>query len=144
MIVVNSNFRNLNTKQKGEIAESNVVSLLLERGFSVSKPFGDNQPYDLILDMDEKLHKIQCKLGRLLDSGIEFQASKCRINSKKYVISNYSGLIDFFAIWLPEIRNELFLVPVDLAGKRETILSTSDSSTARLKAQDYIFTKFKT
>lgn len=142
-MTLNSNFRNLNTKQKGEIAEANIVSLLLERGFSVSKPFGDNQAYDLVLDMEGKLYKLQCKLGRLLDSGIEFQASKCRINSKKYVISNYSGLIDFFAIWLPEIRNEIFLVPVELSGKRETLLSTLNNSTARLKAEDFKFKNFK-
>lgn len=57
--MLNENFRKLPTKQKGEIAEANVIAILLEKGYAISKPLGDNQPYDLVLDKDGLLLKIQ-------------------------------------------------------------------------------------
>jgi hypothetical protein len=48
-------------KNLGEIAESKFLSKALFYGYSVSIPFGDNQPYDLILDDRGRLYKVQVK-----------------------------------------------------------------------------------
>lgn len=51
----------MDTKLKGDIAEQAVILKALELGWGVSVPVGDRLPYDLILDIEGKLQKIQVK-----------------------------------------------------------------------------------
>ncbi|MDD4907845.1 MAG: group I intron-associated PD-(D/E)XK endonuclease [Candidatus Omnitrophica bacterium] len=51
----------MDTKLKADIAESAVITELLKKGFKVLKPVGDRLPYDLALDLDGKLLRIQVK-----------------------------------------------------------------------------------
>ncbi|MBU1006833.1 MAG: hypothetical protein KKH08_04490 [Candidatus Omnitrophica bacterium] len=55
----------MDTKLKADIAESAVTTELLKRGFNVLKPFGDRLPYDLAVDLDGRLIKIQVKISRI-------------------------------------------------------------------------------
>jgi hypothetical protein len=48
-------------KQKGDLAELKVAADLVERGCSISFPFGEDCDYDLIADMNGVLHRIQVK-----------------------------------------------------------------------------------
>jgi len=50
-----------NTNRKGDIAELAVAKKFLELGYHVSIPFGDDTPYDLIVDMDGELKRVQVK-----------------------------------------------------------------------------------
>ncbi len=51
-----------NSKTKGNRAELNVLYRFSEAGFSVSIPFGDNAPYDLIVESpSKKLYRIQTR-----------------------------------------------------------------------------------
>lgn len=50
------------TKRIGEIGECAIVYNLMKiDGVGVSKPIGDNLPYDLIIDVNNKLYKCQVK-----------------------------------------------------------------------------------
>jgi len=51
----------MNTKHKGDIAEQAAALQALRRSWSVSRPVGDNQPYDLIFDISGALVKVQVK-----------------------------------------------------------------------------------
>ncbi|MCK9594258.1 MAG: group I intron-associated PD-(D/E)XK endonuclease [Candidatus Omnitrophica bacterium] len=51
----------MDKKLKSDIAESAVITELLKQGFRVLKPFGDRLPYDLAIDLDGKLLRIQVK-----------------------------------------------------------------------------------
>ena len=51
----------MDTKLKADIAESAVLTELLSKGFKVLKPVGDRLPYDLALDIGDKLVRIQIK-----------------------------------------------------------------------------------
>ena len=51
----------MDTKLKADIAESTVITELLKRGFNVLKPIGDRLPYDLAIDINGKLLRIQVK-----------------------------------------------------------------------------------
>ena len=51
----------MDTKLKADIAESAVVTELLRRGFKVLKPIGDRLPYDLALDLDGRILRVQVK-----------------------------------------------------------------------------------
>lgn len=94
-------------KQIGEISEAKIIARLLELEIPVSKPFGDNQPYDLIIEQNGKLLKIQCKTGRLKNKSITCKLTKARINTKSQYVTNYIGLVDAFIIYCPE-NNECY------------------------------------
>ena len=51
----------MNTKQLGNLTELQCMTYLYELGYSISIPFGNADKYDLILDIDNKLYKIQIK-----------------------------------------------------------------------------------
>jgi len=59
----------MNTKQKGDIGVAQVLSNLLSKGFSVSLPWGDSNPYDLIVDTG-KLWRIQVKSTSRRKNGV--------------------------------------------------------------------------
>jgi hypothetical protein len=62
----------------GQRTEAAILSELARRGYSVLLPFGVNQRYDLVLDMGERLLRVQCKTGRRLGGTIEFSTVSVR------------------------------------------------------------------
>jgi len=57
------------SKIKGDISELSVQIEFLKFGIKVSKPIGDNCPYDLIIDYKDKLYKIQIKTATQCKNG---------------------------------------------------------------------------
>ena len=55
----------LDTNKKGAFTEAQILSYILNLGYSVSIPFGDKDRYDQIWDINGKLLKIQIKTARL-------------------------------------------------------------------------------
>lgn len=53
-----------NTKDVGIFTELKVLTKLVSMGFIVSQPYGDNAPYDFIVDIGIKLIKIQVKTAQ--------------------------------------------------------------------------------
>ena len=53
--------RKMNTKHKGDKAVGSAIGFYTSQGLEVLLPIGDKQPYDLVIDRNNKLLKIQCK-----------------------------------------------------------------------------------
>lgn len=71
-------------KRIGEVSELIIAGRLLSyKSVYLSKPFGDNCPYDLVLDFENKLFKIQIKTGILKNGCVRFNTTKSRLNTKK-------------------------------------------------------------
>lgn len=51
----------LKSKTKGTIVEYECALYLMKLGYTVSTPIGDNAQYDLVVDIEHSLYKIQCK-----------------------------------------------------------------------------------
>ena len=49
-----------NTKSVGDETEVAILHELVEAGWSVSIPFGDNDKYDLVVDDGDELYRVQC------------------------------------------------------------------------------------
>jgi len=48
----------------GERSEAIIIARLLEIGYDVLTPFGDNQRYDLVIeDANGRFWRVQCKMG---------------------------------------------------------------------------------
>ena len=89
----------MHPKQIGEISEALVVAKLLKLGYVVSKPYGDNAPYDLIVETNAgDLRKIQVKTFFKSKGALVVNFRKVRINTKLTNISFYNTKdVDYFA-----------------------------------------------
>lgn len=101
----------MNSKQVGDTTEVKILSRFIETGYSVSIPWGDNDRYDMIVDMNGHLVKIQCKTARDGVGGIEFStvsSSTHRTAGKK---RNYKGQVDYFAVY-SSTTFMVYLIPI--------------------------------
>jgi len=94
----------VNTKHIGNISEAKVLHEFLKRGFSVSIPYGNNSPYDFVIEGENKFFTIQVKTARSHSSNCS-----CIFNTKSNGIS-YKGKIDYFVVYYPKI-DKVFIIP---------------------------------
>ncbi|MGW1001767.1 group I intron-associated PD-(D/E)XK endonuclease [Streptomyces sp. NPDC002520] len=103
--------KKLSPKARGELTEAIVLAKLIEYGYSVSMPFGDNRRYDMIVDDGRQLHRVQVKTARNgRNAGtIEFNTvSTHPLSGKK---TRYDGQIEAFIAYHPK-SHAFFWVPV--------------------------------
>lgn len=132
----------MNTKDKGDIAEANVLTRLKSIGDVVSIPFGDNARYDMIRDNGNSLQKVQVKYGRFKNGKVKFNCSSHLRENGSSVKSSYSKEhIDVFMIFCPE-TDEVYSVPVDEATNTEMCLRVEPTGNGQTKginwAEEYI------
>ena len=65
-------------KAKGDLAELKVATDLLERGYRIAMPYGEDSDFDLILCREDKLERVQVKYT---ESNGEFITVRCRSHS---------------------------------------------------------------
>lgn len=59
-----------NSSLIGSIGEAVAIAEFAKRGIPVSKPITDNLPYDLIIDVNNILYKVQCKTTKNTKNGV--------------------------------------------------------------------------
>ena len=91
-------------KQQGDTAELRFMLLNHELGYTVSKPFGDNAKYDLIVDTGNNLERIQVKSTRRKETSSGMDCYNCLVCSGADSKQQYSDKdIDYIAIYvIPE------------------------------------------
>jgi hypothetical protein len=108
-----------NNKTIGERSEAIIMAKLLEVGYGVLMPFGDNRRYDLVIeDADGKFYRIQCKTARLMNGGacVNFATASTYYHTKagktgfgreatmvRLIILRYILLIPEECIWFQSI-----------------------------------------
>lgn len=114
----------MNSKSKGQLSQAIVLAKLVESNMRVLIPFGDNERYDLAVDQDGILIRIQCKTGRLNDSSIV--AKSCsNVGSASYTNRDYRGEADLFSVYSPQ-THAVYLVPVMSVGRTGFSLRLKD------------------
>ena len=115
---------NFNTKQilivdnnliRGDINELQCILDFQKRGYYCSIPFSKSCRYDLIVDIDNKLFKIQCKASSYHseDGTLVMSTTRSTTNTKETITYSYSKEeIDYFyTSW----KQYGFLIPVEEA-----------------------------
>lgn len=138
-----------NSKRRGDIAEAYIIARLLEVGYYILKPVGDNCRYDLVIEDNEgHLWKVQCKLG-----WIDKRYSGCFIfatvssyahtragQRAGYGSRGYVGEIDYFAVYCKETKG-VYLIPIQDAPTARMCLrfnATRNGQTKGIRwAKDY-------
>lgn len=105
----------MNTNEFGHLVETRIKGKLLEIGKKVLVP--EIGPYDLALDEDGNLVRIECKHGVLRKGAIIVNA-RCngRTKERGHYSNTYHGRADLIAVWNQE-TDRFFLIPVEEIGK---------------------------
>jgi hypothetical protein len=98
--------------------EAAITQALVAMGHHVFLPIGQNQRYDLLVEVDGRFLRCQCKTGRLRDGAIHFSARSVRSNTKDVLTRTYVGEIDYFLIYC-EATGGVYAIPMT-----EALLST--------------------
>lgn len=136
-----------NTKTTGDKSIAKITAMLLDKDFTVLIPFGDNQRYDLVVELDGKFIKIQGKTGRIINGCIRANAYSVYKLKGKYTKRKYTKEeIDCFIIYCPEIK-KFFKIDVEDKFPWEVYLRVDSprkhNSCKNFKwAKDFEFTKF--
>jgi len=106
----------LDTKLRSDVAESAVTTELLKRGFRVLKPFGDRLPYDVALENNGALLRIQVKCAWYERSkGLyTVDARRTKTNRRQMVRDLYDKEDFDFAILYVADRHVFYVMPVDV------------------------------
>jgi hypothetical protein len=137
----------MNTKTIGEAAEAAIMSLLLNQGRIILKPFGDNQRYDLAIDnQDGTFSRIQIKTGRLL---LKQGVISFRTNSQDYrgKCRSYTNDADYIAVYCRELDRGYLIKTTELPAssaylrvypaaynRRQDVRNASDFEIPRIKS----------
>ena len=101
----------MDTKLKGDIAEQAVVLAALRKGWGALQPVGDRLPYDLVLDINGQLLKIQIKSAWWDQSKNNYVVDnrRTKTNRRRMIRSNYASEdFDFAIIYIDKL--EVFYV----------------------------------
>jgi len=98
------------TKTTGDISEARVLTALVEAGYMVSRPFGENQRYDLVIDDGERLQRVQVKTGRLRGAVIAYSCSSSHTHRGGVSARPYFGEVDLIAVYCPQ-NQKVYVLP---------------------------------
>lgn len=99
----------MESRAKGNAAEAAVLHAFASRGFHLLVPFGEGQPYDLVVDLAPAgFMRVQCKTGRQRGGCVVFNS---RTTDHGRGRRSYAGHADAFGVYLPASQ-QVFLVPV--------------------------------
>lgn len=78
-------------------------------------PASDNEPYDLVVEIDGSFHAVQCKTGYGDDPGVvRFETRSTRVTATGYERTSYVGRVEYVAVYNP-VLDVVYLVDVDSA-----------------------------
>lgn len=110
----------LSANDKGNIAEIEIAAAAVRLGVSVFRPMTEHTRADLVLEIDGRLFRVQCKWGRLSDDGaaLVVHVGSCRRSSAGYIRTTYAeSEVDLFGIYSGELDQSYLLLVSMLAGR---------------------------
>ena len=101
------------TQRKGDTAVTQAIATFTKLGYDVSLPVTESAPYDLVVDDNGILMKVQVRYCGAIDVDLR----RIHSNSKGYVVKKTKdGAYDWLYILYPEKRE--YLIKECLVGRR--------------------------
>ena len=92
-----------------------MLNALVRRDFDVLLPFGEGQPFDLVIHLTGRFLRIQCKTAWPRGGCLIFN---CRTTDHGRGPQSYAGLADLFGVYFPPTES-VYLVPIDAVANFE-------------------------
>ena len=131
----------MDTKLKADIAESAVTTELLKKGFRVLQPVGDRLAYDLAVDIQGMLLRIQVKSAWFNAQARYYviDARRTKTNRRRMLRQRYGqNDFDFAIIYLPDLYL-FYVMPVSVFSTYGSTITfvESDKRQRKPKSAEY-------
>jgi hypothetical protein len=114
--------KRFNHKEMGERSEAIIIGKLVYVGYTVLKPYGENQRYDLVIeDADRNFWRVQCKTAWISkdQAYLVFNSVSNHYHYKGGRTTNtrrdYRGQIEYFAVYSPD-TDKVYLLSINHVG----------------------------
>lgn len=106
----------MNTKLRGDIAEQAAVLQAMKHGCGVLKPLGDRLAYDLVLDVDGTLVKIQVKSAWFDEPSGNYvvDTRRTKTNRREMICDRYNVKDFDYALVYLEPLDLFYVFPVEI------------------------------
>lgn len=135
------------TNQKGDVGELAVASKLSQLGYKVAIPFGHDWKYDLIVEVDGELKRVQIKTCKPKRGMLRiYTRSMSNITKGKQVRTTYTkDDFDYLIVYDYENHN-FYNIPMDVVHETKDsiwlrVIPTSNKLKTIRRAEDYLLTK---
>ena len=127
------------TKKKGDLAELRVACDLVAKGYRVAIPFGEDSDYDLVVDREGNLERVQVKYASSATGVIQVRCgSHSLTNGKVKRTKRYTaGSIDWLAVYDPEGGPVLLRPSPPVRPERTDVLQPPRRSHSKLPAHGH-------
>lgn len=120
-----------NSSATGNIGEAVAIAEFTKRGITVLLPFGANTPYDLVIQLNGKFYRVQCKTTAKVGANGAMRFRICRTNGFTGNHLTYSAEeIDYFFLYCVE-NGYMALVPVEQATAMDFIIRLQPAKNAQ-------------
>lgn len=111
----------LTPSQKGAVAEAAITAMAIQLGLVVLRPQCEGSRYDLMIDLEPEVLRVQCKWARRLHGVLSVQLQTSRHTPGGYVRTIYTAdEVDVIAAYSPALHRG-FLIPISEASGRRSI-----------------------
>ncbi len=81
----------LTPSQKGAAAEAAITAIVIQLSMTVLRPLCEGRRYDLVIDLEPELMRVQCKLARRLAGVLSVPLKTSRYTPGGYVTTSYTA-----------------------------------------------------
>jgi hypothetical protein len=131
----------MDTKLRGDIAEQAVILFALHKNWGVAKPIGDRLPYDLILDVNGKLVKIQVKYAWYDKAKSNFVVDVRRTKTNRRIILRKPYLpsdFDFAVVFIDDL-NLFYVFPSEVFINYGSEIHLVETDKRQRKPKSFVF-----
>jgi hypothetical protein len=119
----------IHPKSRGQQSEAAVLHAFVSRGIPVLQPFGDNERYDIVVEIADTFYKIQIKTGRLENGRVQFETRSSGTLTRNIGKEGYEGQIDAFAVYSPD-SGDTYVIPISDAPRTSMSLRIEEPEKA--------------
>lgn len=114
-------FDGLHTVAQGKLGLVYAITALAERGYSISVPLIDDQPYDLVADDGKRLLKVQVKSTRFKPNGKDYviQLQHVHHNKTENIVRKFDNTLVDIVVAVCEDKS-IYIIP-----SREIVAKTA-------------------
>ena len=113
-----------NTKQQGNIGLGSAIQYFSQKLYTISLPLNDSQDYDLVVEIDGKLYKVQVKTTTIKGKSGYYQPyirQTCKNTKRNYTKSAIELKYDYLFVTGDNL--ESWFIPKDKIKKIKTALT---------------------
>lgn len=99
-------------KEKGDIAASYAIHYFMTHGYEVCLPIGDKRPYDLVVEQNGRLYRVQVKYaGYYIGAGTHKAALRTMGGNQTYHTAKKYLDTDFDLLFVYVANGRTFVIP---------------------------------